>query len=104
MGRVKAFGPNNISVEFLIHREEIMKTILFEVVIFFFQKKMIKLLNHTYLMLIPKKNSSLRLKDYKPISCVSLPYKLIARILTNRLMVVLSNIISPNQIGFWKGK
>ena len=45
--------------------------------------------NSTYICLIPKKLSSLKLKDYRPISLVTSLYKILAKVLSLRLREVL---------------
>ena len=46
------------------------------------------------LSLIPKKTASLEVKDFRPISLVGGMYKILAKLLANRLRVVLPKIIS----------
>lgn len=44
------------------------------------------------------------MKDYKPISCCNLLYKVISKILTNRLKAILPSAMEPNQNAFIKGR
>lgn len=44
-----------------------------------------KSLNATFIALIPKKTRAIDLKDFHPISLVSGVYKIIAKVLANRL-------------------
>lgn len=48
-----------------------------------------------FLTLIPKVPNPMDLKDYRPISLVGCLYKLLAKILVNRLRCVLTHIINP---------
>jgi hypothetical protein len=61
-------------------------------------------LNATFVSLIPKKHGADELKDFRPISLVGGMYKIIAKLLANRLKVVLGKIISPSQSAFVKGR
>ncbi|XP_071729333.1 uncharacterized protein [Rutidosis leptorrhynchoides] len=56
--------------------------------------------NSSFLVLIPKTNSSKLIDQMHPISLINAPYKIIAKVLANRLKKVISNIISDNQHGF----
>uniref|UniRef100_A0A803QJ15 Reverse transcriptase domain-containing protein n=1 Tax=Cannabis sativa TaxID=3483 RepID=A0A803QJ15_CANSA len=61
-------------------------------------------INSTLIVLIPKKQRAHSLKDFRPISLCTTFYKVISKILANRLKVVLDNIISPNQSAFISGR
>uniref|UniRef100_A0A2N9IUI4 Reverse transcriptase domain-containing protein n=1 Tax=Fagus sylvatica TaxID=28930 RepID=A0A2N9IUI4_FAGSY len=61
-------------------------------------------LNATFISLIPKKHGAGKIKDFRPISLVGGMYKIIAKLLVNRLSVVLGDIISPSQNAFVKGR
>ncbi len=61
-------------------------------------------LNATFISLIPKKHGADEIKDFRPISLVDGMYKIIAKLLANRLSVVLGNIISPSQNAFVKDR
>jgi tripartite-type tricarboxylate transporter receptor subunit TctC len=56
--------------------------------------KFVKSINATFLALIPKKFGAVDLKDFRPISLVSGVYKIIAKVLANRLRKVVEKIIS----------
>jgi hypothetical protein len=55
--------------------------------------------------LLPKKlKNRLVLKDWRPISLLNTDYKIIAKILANRLKSVLPNIINDDQTGYIKDR
>lgn len=57
-------------------------------------------LNESTLILIPKKDGPVSLKDYRPISLFNVAYKFISKILVHRLRTILSRIISNSQGSF----
>jgi hypothetical protein len=56
-----------------------------------------KSLNATFVSLIPKKADAVEVKDFRPISLVRGVYKIISKVLANRLKSVLGKIISSSQ-------
>uniref|UniRef100_A0A2N9HC79 Reverse transcriptase domain-containing protein n=1 Tax=Fagus sylvatica TaxID=28930 RepID=A0A2N9HC79_FAGSY len=63
----------------------------------------VRSLNATFLSLIPKKANAVEVKDYRPISLVGSVYKILAKVLANRLSMVLAVVISPSQNAFIQG-
>ncbi len=61
-------------------------------------------LNATFLSLILKKANAVEVKDFRPISLVGSVYKILAKVLANRLSVVLAAVISPSQNAFLQGR
>ena len=59
-----------------------------------------KNVNTTYLVLVPKKGEPEDFKDFRPISLVGSLYKLIAKVLTNRLKRVMYTMINRAQNAF----
>ena len=50
-------------------------------------------MNVSFLTLILKKCNAVNIKDFHPISLVGSVYKLLSKVLANRLRVVLDNLI-----------
>lgn len=63
-----------------------------------------KLITHTNLVLIPKKEVVKGFSDLRPISLSSFANNIISRVVHGRLERVLPKIISQNQYGFVKGR
>ncbi|XP_013594838.1 PREDICTED: uncharacterized protein LOC106303003 [Brassica oleracea var. oleracea] len=60
--------------------------------------------NHTYICLLPKVNNPSRLTKMRPISLCSVHYKIISKILCNRLKIILPDIVSDIQGAFVSGR
>ena len=60
--------------------------------------------NATILTLIQKHGDAKEIKDYRPISCCNILFKVISKILANMLKVLLPELIEPNQCAFVKGR
>ena len=57
-------------------------------------------LNMTNIALIPKGNSQVSMKDWRPIALYNVLYKLVSKVFTNRLKLILHKCISDNQSAF----
>ena len=71
---------------------------------FFEQNKFTRSLNSTFLVLIPKKDNVVDFKDYRPISLVGGLYKILAKVLANRLRRVVGQVVSTTQNAFVEGR
>ena len=68
--------------------------------VFFHSEHLLKEINRTFITLIPKLESSEAPHHYRPISLCNVSYKIIAKILANRVKPLLNKIISPLQGAF----
>ncbi|CAJ2670936.1 unnamed protein product [Trifolium pratense] len=66
--------------------------------------RLAKGLNATFIALIPKVDSPQRLNDFRPISLVGSLYKILAKVLANRLRNVMGSVISESQTAFVQGR
>lgn len=57
-------------------------------------------INATVLTLIPKTPTTQTMKDYRPIACCNLLYKVISEVLANKLNVILPNAVEAIQCAF----
>jgi hypothetical protein len=66
--------------------------------------KFVKSINSTFILLIFKFQGAKELKDFHPISLVGGVYKIVAKVLANRIRRVMDRIISKPQNAFVKGR
>ena len=71
---------------------------------FYQHSKFEKSLNVTFIALILKKNGASNIRDFRPISLVGSVYKILAKVLANRLKDVLDQLISESQNSFMGGR
>lgn len=66
--------------------------------------KLVRGLNSSFITLIPKIPSPQKIDDYRPISLIGGLYKIVAKVLAERLSRVIDLVIADNQIAFIKGR
>ncbi|XP_073021246.1 uncharacterized protein [Primulina eburnea] len=66
--------------------------------------KLLKQWNHSIISLIPKMAATSSVNDYRPISCCTVFYKIISKMLVNRLRQVIGNLVDGAQAGFIEGR
>ncbi|XP_062145358.1 uncharacterized protein LOC133852602 [Alnus glutinosa] len=101
MNKHKAPGLDGFSAGFYQRAWAIVRQDVLDAVLEFFQTcSLLKRVNTTIITLVPKKKNSATMGDYRPISCCNIIYKCITKILANRLLSGLDDIISSNQGAF----
>ncbi|GJT31915.1 RNA-directed DNA polymerase, eukaryota, reverse transcriptase zinc-binding domain protein [Tanacetum coccineum] len=60
--------------------------------------------NSSFIALIPKVSNATLVTDFRPISLIGCQYKIIGKILANRLSMVIGSCISPEQSAFIKDR
>ena len=100
LGSSKAFGSDGFTALFykkywFVVRCEVLNCVWD----FFLNKNLSREQNHTFITLVPKQSGSHSVHQFRPISLCNISYKIISKILANRMKAVLSKIISPcNQL------
>jgi len=61
-------------------------------------------INSTFIALIPKVKSPQKLNEFRPISLVGSMYEILAKVLANRLKMVIRSVISETQTTFVKDR
>ena len=101
----KAPGPDGFPLAFWSFSWDFVKEEVMGFFREFFQNdQFVKSLNTTFLVLVPKGRSVEDLKDLRPISLVGSLYKILSKVLANRIKRVLSLVISQSQNAFVEGR
>lgn len=99
---VMAPGPDGFHAMFYQKNWNIVGEYLYKLVErFFIEGILSEGLNETNLVLIPKVENSERVNQLRPISRLcNVAYKLVTKVMTNRLKGVMSDLVSSNQSSF----
>ncbi|CAL9007242.1 unnamed protein product [Prunus brigantina] len=105
LGANKAPGPDGFSGVFYHHYWDIIREDLSRMVKAFFHEEFsVHGLNMTEIALIPKVPNPEAVTQFRPIALCNFTYKIISKILANRLKPLLAVIISPQQSAFIPGR
>lgn len=101
----KAPGLDGFNALFFKKTWPVIKDDVSAAIMDFFQgKPLLKQWNCTSITLIPKVESPSYVKEYRPIACCTVLYKIISKILTGRLAQVIGEVVDEAQAGFIPGK
>lgn len=97
----KSLGPDGWPCEFYLHFFDILGEELLQMVEYSrMEGYMSRTLNSTFLTLIPKVDRAKSFGDFRPIALCNLAYKLMTKIITNRLKPKLEDFLSRELFGF----
>ncbi|CAL1356787.1 unnamed protein product [Linum trigynum] len=101
MGSKQAPGSDGFTGKFFKAFWDIVGTSVVDAVISFFtSSRMLRSFNHTWLSLIPKVDSVETIRQLRLISLCQFVYKVITKIMAERLASLLPHIVSEGQNGF----
>ena len=91
----KAPGPDGFTITFWQNAWDFTKEEILDMFKEFHEhNSFVKSLNNTFMVLIPKKSGAEDLGDFRPISLLRRLYKLLAKVLANRLKKVIGKVVS----------
>jgi len=97
--------PDGFTMAFYQKAWEIIKPDLMGTISHFHhQCHMVKSCNASFIALVPKKKGAIELKDFRPISLIGSVYKIIAKVLAERLKTVMGKLVSGEQNAFLKNR
>ncbi|PNX72998.1 cysteine-rich receptor-like protein kinase [Trifolium pratense] len=101
----KSPGPDGVNFGFVKEFWEDMKDDFMRVMREFHENgRIVRGANSSFIVLIPKKKNPLNLSEFRPISLIGCIYKVIAKVLANRLKTVIDTVISETQSAFISGR
>ena len=94
----KAPGVDGIGLEFYRMGWDIIQTELLQIMNNMYSNEPLRAHQARGLMVyIPKKPNPIRITEYRPLTLLNSDYKILARVIANRLKPILHDIISPQQ-------
>ncbi|GJU54600.1 RNA-directed DNA polymerase, eukaryota, reverse transcriptase zinc-binding domain protein [Tanacetum coccineum] len=101
----KALGPDGYTSKFYKKAWSIIgDDVCSAVKAFFLKGKMLGEINATLITLVPKLSTPMKVSDYRPIACWNVLYKIISKMLINKIKSALCKIVSPCQSAFILGR
>ncbi|OMO50989.1 reverse transcriptase [Corchorus capsularis] len=105
LGTFQAPGPDGYNGVFNQKYWSIVKEAVIKAVRGFFESgNMLKEINTTNLVVIPKVKKPDEVGQFRPIGCCNFIYKVISKVLVNRLKPFMDDLITPNQSAFIAGR
>ncbi|CAN1141794.1 Transposon TX1 uncharacterized 149 kDa protein [Linum perenne] len=105
MARDKSPRPDSFRISFFKdYWDTVGNDVITAVLHFFHSGQLPGFVNSLFLALIPKKMNASEMKDFRPISCCNVIYKLISKVIANRMKRVLPSLINRSQSTFVQGR
>ncbi|KAK7275172.1 hypothetical protein RIF29_16281 [Crotalaria pallida] len=105
MGNLKAPGSDGVRALFYKSQWELMKHFVHNFVIHaFLNPDCISDVNQTIITLIPKLDHPQRISDFRLISLCNVIYKVVTKVIVNRLKPLMNKIVSNTQTSFVPGR
>ncbi|XP_022015014.1 uncharacterized protein LOC110914533 [Helianthus annuus] len=105
IGNDKAPGPDGFTAAFFKNAWPLIGNDIVNAIKDFFDTgNLLRELNHTLIVLIPKVPTPMVVTDFRPIACCNVLYKCISKIIADRIKGGLNEIVSINQSAFVPGK
>ncbi|GJW79628.1 RNA-directed DNA polymerase, eukaryota [Tanacetum coccineum] len=104
-GGDRAPGPDGFTFKFFTTFWDLIEDDVIRFVHEYFRTNLFpKGCNSSFIALIPKVNNAKSVSDFRPISLIGCQYKIIGKLLANRLSIVISDCVNPVQSAFIKGR
>ncbi len=101
MAPLKASGPNGMPLLFFQKYWKVVSPEVTQGVLSCLNSgHILNVINHTFITLIPKVKTPEKITEFRPISLCNVIYKLISKVIANRLKGILLSIISEAQSAF----
>ena len=105
MAPLKSPEPDGLTTSFYQDNwEEVKDEVCNAISSFFISGSFDQEINRTHIALIPKLRNPSKVTEFRPISLCNVLYKVLSKVLANRLKCVLPDIISRNQSAFVLGR
>ncbi|GJT75705.1 putative RNA-directed DNA polymerase, eukaryota, reverse transcriptase zinc-binding domain protein [Tanacetum coccineum] len=104
-GGDRAPGPDGFTFKFFTFFWDLIENDVVRFVHEFFRTNFFpKGCNFSFIALIPKVSNAKAVSDFRPISLIGCQYKIIGKLLANRLSTVIGDCVNPVQSAFIKGR
>ncbi|XP_071740916.1 uncharacterized protein [Rutidosis leptorrhynchoides] len=104
-GQTKSPGPDGFNLKFFSKFWDIIKPELLNAVNYFWESgEITKGYNASFIALIPKTKDPQNFSNYRPISLIGSYYKILSKVLANRIKKTIPELIGTEQSAFIRGR